>query len=97
MKWLPDMSTPPPPPPPLTCSEPGRVFLTTTFFIILFTVLFNGGLSAHMLAKLRLKGGPSGGVFTLRRYHSLMENGAGRRNTAVASWPQTMPSAHSAS
>mmetsp|Transcript_5583 Transcript_5583/g.14202 ORF Transcript_5583/g.14202 Transcript_5583/m.14202 type:complete len:698 (-) Transcript_5583:324-2417(-) len=54
--------------------EPGRVFLTTTFFIILFTVLFNGGLSAHMLAKLRLKGGPSGGVFTLRRYHSLMEN-----------------------
>jgi len=54
--------------------EPGRVFLTTTFFIILFTVLFNGGMSAYLLSKFHLKGGPAGGVFTLRRYHSLMEN-----------------------
>jgi hypothetical protein len=51
------------------------VFLTTTFFIILFTVLFNGGMSAYLLSKFHLKGGPAGGVFTLRRYHSLMENG----------------------
>jgi len=53
--------------------EPGRVIMTTTFFIVLFTVLFNGGLSAWMLNRLGVKGGPAEGAFACRRYQNLEE------------------------
>lgn len=54
-------------------AEPGRVMLTTTFFLILFTVLFNGGLAGLLLGRMGLLGGPQGGVFSTRRYAAMQE------------------------
>eukprot|EP00192_Tetraselmis_astigmatica_P007917 CAMPEP_0117670146 /NCGR_PEP_ID=MMETSP0804-20121206/12572_1 /TAXON_ID=1074897 /ORGANISM="Tetraselmis astigmatica, Strain CCMP880" /LENGTH=630 /DNA_ID=CAMNT_0005478375 /DNA_START=78 /DNA_END=1967 /DNA_ORIENTATION=+ len=57
--------------------EPGQVFLTTTFFIILLTVLINGGMAAWLLDRLKLLGGPSEGMFAHRSYQNLEDQGLG--------------------